>query len=54
MYTLFIWTVVAMARGIGTESDWRPMAQFESQQLCMAGARLLVIKDDRYRCVKTK
>jgi hypothetical protein len=55
MYTLFIWTVVGTFAQpyAGAEKDWRPLAQFESQSLCEAGARQLGIID-RFRCVKTK
>ncbi len=68
-YTLFIWTVVAMA-GTGTsayttiEKDWRPLAEFNSlyhrdepnkaQELCEAAARQLGLKPQLYRCVRTK
>jgi hypothetical protein len=50
MYTLFIWTLVVY----GGNYDWRPLAQFENQTLCEAGARQLGIKDTRFRCVRTK
>ena len=68
-YTLFIWTVVAMA-GTGTgpytkiEKDWRPIAEFRIEEgrmnkktaleMCEAGARELVLKRENYRCVRTQ
>ena len=56
IYTLFIWTVVAMAGDryyIEKKYDWRPVAQFESAELCVKGAQTLGVVD-RARCVRTK
>jgi len=68
-YTLFIWTVVAMA-GTGTgaytkiEKDWRPLSEFSGlnfsdkphgvQEMCESAARQLALKPDSYRCVRTR
>lgn len=63
IYTLFIWTVVAMAGDRhyqAKEHDWRPIAEFQSgagengQTLCEQGARQLGLKVEKYRCVRTK
>ena len=67
IYTLMVWTVVAMAgagsqyaREFKSESAWRPTAEFQSgggengEKLCENGAKQLGLKADMYRCVRTK
>ncbi len=65
VYTLFLWTVVGFA-GAGTqfsssfktdfktEMDWRPMAETVSKAECERVAKELALKENKYRCVKTK
>jgi hypothetical protein len=52
-YILMIWTVVAMNNGY-VKSDWRPLGEFHSQQLCENAAREMGIKSTEYRCVRSK
>jgi hypothetical protein len=52
-YILMIWTVVAMST-YHTKSDWRPLGEFHSQQLCENAARDMGIKSTDYRCVRSK
>ena len=65
IYTLYIWTVVALAgdhHGIGGRAyDWRPAGQYEStveisgKAKCETAARELgLVEPNRYRCVRTK
>lgn len=62
-YVLVIWTVVGMAGtnlSVTSRYDWRPIATFSSTtqanalEFCKAGALQLNIKDDKYRCIRTK
>jgi len=64
IYTLFIWTVVAVSNG-NTHHDWRAIAQVEPRYQserdddimlakCAGVARELNIARERYRCVRTK
>ena len=61
MYTLFLWTVVGFA-GAGTqysstwktEMDWRPLAETVSVEDCKRVAKELSLKEEKYRCIKTK
>ena len=62
-YTLFIWTIVAMAGDRFHQEkayDWRPIAEFHSfagndaLEKCEQGARQLALKPEKYRCVRTK
>jgi hypothetical protein len=52
-YILMIWTVVAMNNGY-VKSDWRPIGEFHSQQLCENAARAMDIMSTNYRCVRSK
>ena len=52
-YILMIWTVVAMSTH-HTKTDWRPIGEFNSQQLCQDAAKELSIKSENYRCVRSK
>ena len=67
IYILMIWTTIGFAgagsqynREFRVEKDWRPVAEFYSShdakaaELCEAAAKKLGVKDDRYRCVRSK
>lgn len=64
IYTLMIWTLVAMGGSAGYKSnDWRPIGEFHSSptsnglELCEAAARQLGWTSDqhqKYRCVRSK
>lgn len=61
MYTLFVWTVVAMGgAGYGTfskefrtEYDWRALAETATKADCERVARELSVNKG-WRCIKTK
>lgn len=64
-YILVIWTVVAM-NGVYIKSDWRPIGEFHHEdsrigenkktplQMCEDAAKVLGIKPENYRCVRSK
>jgi hypothetical protein len=70
IYILLIWTVVGYGgtkSGLHTKHDWRPLGEFYSetnghgfqngktaQQMCEDAARQLGLKNDAYRCVRSK
>ena len=51
-YILVLWTVVASNNHYNS-TDWRPVAEFQSQALCEEAATNLNVKD-RSRCIRTK
>jgi hypothetical protein len=69
-YILMIWTVVAMAGDRFHQAkamDWRPLGEFYSetnshgfqngktaQQMCEDAAKQLGLKNDAYRCIRSK
>lgn len=66
IYTLMIWTVVAMAgdrHHQGKAYDWRPIAEFQNargthdsdaQAKCQSAGRELGLKTENFRCIRTK
>lgn len=52
IYSLFIWTVVAMGHGT-TARDWKQLAQFETLAQCQEAVRSMNLQD-RHRCLKIK
>jgi hypothetical protein len=56
---LVIWTVVAI-HGSGTGNtydvryDWRSLGEFKDVGSCVDAAKLLAIKEERFRCLPTK
>lgn len=67
IYTLYLWTVVAVTTGGRLYQDWRPVGEFQSyislskdngptaKELCEKAAKDLdLLTDNRYRCVRTK
>jgi hypothetical protein len=62
-YILVIWTVIAM-NGVYTKSDWRPIGEFHHEdnrignktpkEMCEDAAKVLGIKPENYRCVRSK
>ena len=63
IYTLYIWTVIAMAgdRHVQQKAyDWRPVGEFydfnagNGQEKCEAAARQLGLKTENYRCVRSQ
>ena len=65
IYTLFIWTVVAMAGDRHYQDkayDWRPISEFHdstippqlAKEKCEAAGKQLGLKSENYRCVRTK
>ena len=69
-YILMIWTVVGfagMSHSTSTKMDWRPLGEFQkeigksdpqlgktAQQMCEDAAQQLGLKNDAYRCVRSK
>jgi len=68
-YILMIWTVVGfagMSHSTVTKMDWRPLGEFHieqgriggdykgAQQMCEDAARQLGLKNENYRCVRSK
>ena len=62
IYTLYLWTVVAMAgdRHLQAKAmDWRPVGEYHDfagtgQAKCEEAARQLGLKIENYRCVRSK
>ena len=67
IYILMIWTVVGYAgtaHSTHTKMDWRPLGEFHmeegrmgkktAQQMCEDAATQLGLKNDAYRCVRSK
>ncbi len=63
IYTLYIWTVVAMAGDRHYQAkamDWRPIGEYHDfsagtgQAKCEEAARQLGLKHENYRCVRSK
>lgn len=70
IYTLIIWTAVAASDASKSarkvEYDWRPIGEFHmesgrygpnyktAKEMCEEAARQLVLKADKYRCIKSK
>ncbi len=65
IYTLYLWTVVAMAGDRHHQNkamDWRPIGEFHNtevsrynaQEKCEEAARQLGLKTGAYRCVRSK
>lgn len=69
IYILMIWTVVGhggTSHSTTTRYDWRPMAEFHmesgrvganyktAREMCEEGARQLGLKQENYRCIRSK
>lgn len=66
IFTLYIWTVVAMAGDRFHQSksyDWRPLGEFHqdnwerkynAKEMCERAAQELGLKTENYRCVRSK
>ena len=66
IYILVIWTVVAggvrpIYIGMELQRDWRPIGEFHAtidpktaQQMCEDAARQLGLKQENYRCIRSK
>lgn len=67
IYTLYLWTVVAMAGDRFHQAkayDWRPIGEYHledgrmnkttAKEMCEAAARELGLKTENYRCVRNK
>jgi hypothetical protein len=51
-YILVLWTVIATNSGYAN-TDWRPIAEFQSHTLCEQAATAMNVRD-RYRCIQIK
>ena len=54
-FALVIYTVVAMSgknADLIQARDWRPVASFNTVELCNDAAHLMGISSERYRCVR--
>ena len=65
IYILVIWTVVAGGvrpsySGMELQRDWRPIGEFHAtidgtaQQMCEDAGRQLGLKQENYRCIRSK
>ena len=63
IYTLYLWTVVAMAGDRFHQAkayDWRPIGEYHTsndgtgRERCEDAARQLGLKMENYRCVRSK
>jgi hypothetical protein len=57
-YMLVIWTLVGLGTnnsGVSyTKYDWRSLGEFSSIELCHSGARELSIKEENFKCIRSK